>query len=195
MGNRPTMLGRVAGKDTEHLDYIVIPQTTIGRRHALIEYKDFAYWIIDQGSINGTFVNGQPVTSEVRLKHGDKIQLHKCEFEFSMPDMDDAGMTVISKTVVANQPATEIDDETVALGSSDADLDEDDLPEPDFDLDVTGGEFDEENSETPTEIKGSAREKHDADEESDETIMLDDDGSQSEMDDDATIRPDSMDSK
>jgi len=57
LGTKPVMLGRVAGKDTEHVDYIVIPQSTIGRRHALIEYKDFAYWIMDQGSINGTFVS------------------------------------------------------------------------------------------------------------------------------------------
>ncbi|RKZ67073.1 MAG: hypothetical protein DRQ48_10150, partial [Gammaproteobacteria bacterium] len=81
LGNKPTMLGRVAGKDTEYLNYFVIPETTIGRRHSLIEYKDFSYWIIDQGSINGTFVNDRPVTSEVRLKHGDMVRLHKVEFE------------------------------------------------------------------------------------------------------------------
>lgn len=103
LGSKPTMLGRVAGKDTEHLDYIVIPESTIGRRHALIEYKDFAYWIVDQGSINGTFVNDVPINSEVRLKHGDKIRLHKLEFEFIMPEMDDAGMTVMSKTVFARE--------------------------------------------------------------------------------------------
>ncbi|MEJ2761473.1 MAG: VWA domain-containing protein [Gammaproteobacteria bacterium] len=103
LGSKPTMLGRVAGKDTEHLDYIVIPESTIGRRHALIEYKDFAYWIVDQGSINGTFVNDVPINSEVRLKHGDRIRLHKLEFEFIMPEMDDAGMTVMSKTVFARE--------------------------------------------------------------------------------------------
>lgn len=103
LGRKPTMLGRVAGMDTEHLDYIVIPESTIGRRHSLIEYKDFAYWIVDQGSINGTFVNDVPITSEVRLKHGDKIRLHKYEFEFLMPEMVDAGMTVVSQTVLAAQ--------------------------------------------------------------------------------------------
>ena len=41
LGTKPTMFGRVAGKDIEHLNYIVIPESTIGRRHALIEYKDF----------------------------------------------------------------------------------------------------------------------------------------------------------
>ena len=105
LGTKPTMLGRVAGKESDQLEYIVIPESTIGRRHSLIEYKDFSYWIIDQGSINGTFVNDQPVSGEVRLKHGDRIRLHKYEFEFVMPDMVDAGMTVVSQTVMAANPA------------------------------------------------------------------------------------------
>jgi uncharacterized protein YegL len=103
LGSKPTMLGRVAGKDTAHLDYIVVPESTIGRRHALIEYKDFSYWIVDQGSINGTFVNDVPISSEVRLKHGDRIRLHKLEFEFVMPDMDDASMTELSHTVLSQE--------------------------------------------------------------------------------------------
>ncbi|MBF8268589.1 MAG: hypothetical protein HW386_298 [Gammaproteobacteria bacterium] len=107
LGKKPTMLGRVAGMDTEHLDYFVIPQSTIGRRHSLIEYKDYAYWIVDQGSINGTFVNDVPITSEVRLKHGDKVRLHKFEFEFAMPEMVDAGMTVVSQTMLAAQSPDE----------------------------------------------------------------------------------------
>jgi pSer/pThr/pTyr-binding forkhead associated (FHA) protein/Mg-chelatase subunit ChlD len=103
LGSKPTMLGRVAGKDTAHLEYIVIPESTIGRRHALIEYKDFSYWIVDQGSINGTFVNDVPISSEVRLKHGDIIRLHKLEFEFVMPDLDDASMTELSHTVLSQE--------------------------------------------------------------------------------------------
>ncbi len=108
LGKKATMLGRVAGKDSENLDFIVIPETTIGRRHAVIEYKDYAYWIIDQGSINGTFVNNIPVTSEVRLKQGDIVRLHKFEFEFSIPDLDEAGMTKVSNTVLAEHSPEEI---------------------------------------------------------------------------------------
>jgi pSer/pThr/pTyr-binding forkhead associated (FHA) protein len=139
----PTMLGRVAGKDTDHLDYLVIPESTIGRRHSLIEYKDYAYWIIDQGSINGTYVNDVPVTSEVRLKHGDKVRLHKFEFEFVMPEMVDAGMTVISNTVLADQggqaPAAAVDDneETELKGASSLLLD-DDEEDAELDFDLTG---------------------------------------------------------
>lgn len=218
LGNKPTMLGRVAGKDTDYLNYFVIPETTIGRRHALIEYKDFSYWIIDQGSINGTFVNDKAVTSEVRLKHGDMIRLHKIEFEFVMPEMADTGMTVISNTVIANKGVPADSESTLMPGSSASDhddLDDSDLPEPDFDFDITGtaGDLDDiDEDEEDTVIRDNMPgEKDDqktpdhkspnqknSDEGSpdaiDETIMLDDDKADDIMDgyedDDSTIRPD-----
>ena len=202
LGNKPTMIGRVAGTDADHLNYIVVPESTIGRRHCLIEYKDFAYWIIDQGSINGTFVNDQIITSETRLKHGDRIRLHKYEFEFSMPEMDDAGMTQISNTVLAANPgANQESDVTVARGSN---PEGHGMPEPDFDL--TGGmdenpepeesgEADDFIGEDDTVIPGMTTDD-DADiSEPDETLMMDDSENTSvevEDDEDATIRPDLM---
>lgn len=133
LGIKPTMLGRVAGQDTDHLDYVVIPQSTIGRRHALIEYKDFAYWIMDQGSINGTFVNDKPVSSEVRLKHGDRVRVHKCEFEFAMPDMGEAGMTVVSQTRFAGQAVPSGQEATVVKGGREPARDQESV------FDITGG--------------------------------------------------------
>ncbi len=169
MSGKPTMLGRVAGKDNDQLDYIVIPETTIGRRHSLIEYKDFAYWIVDQGSINGTFVNDVPVTSEVRLKHGDKIRLHRYEFEFVMPEMVDAGMTVMSNTVMAGKPApvkrpTEVEVTRMksaaplvdsVVGKTGAELD--------LDIDLTGGSTGQTDTgghedEEITALRGSVQE-------------------------------------
>jgi len=193
LGNKPTMLGRVAGKDTESLNYFVIPETTIGRRHSLIEYKDFSYWIIDQGSINGTFVNDRAVTSEVRLKHGDIVRLHKVEFEFVMPEMEDSGMTVISNTVIANQGTPGSEAATLIPGTdpSATSSDDIDLPDPDFDFDITGA-VDEDEEDTI--IRGSDPAAEKAPESSDETIMLDDEDGDDVMDgyddDDATIRPD-----
>jgi len=154
LGQKPTMFGRVAGKDTEHLNFLVIPESTVGRRHALIEYKDYGFWISDQGSINGTFVNDKLISSEVCLKHGDKIRLHKFEFEFVMPEMDDAGMTVVSNTSFSGQPdiaeaATVLQGAAAAAAPDDANLEPDfDItggPEPDFDIDV-GNEEDEEET-------------------------------------------------
>ena len=202
LGNKPTMLGRVAGKDTEYLNYFVIPETTIGRRHSLIEYKDFSYWIIDQGSINGTFVNDRAVTSEVRLKHGDIIRLHKIEFEFVIPEMADSGMTVISKTVIAGMGVPGDDEATLMPGANQSatshdELDEIDLPEPDFDFDITGtaDSIDSDDDEEDTVMRGDIPPAAENADGSDETIMLDDDSADEDVmegydDDDATIRPD-----
>ncbi len=218
LGSKPSMMGRVAGGDSEHLDYIVIPESTIGRRHALIEYKDYSFWIIDQGSINGTFVNDQPVSTETRLKHGDRIRLHKCDFEFSMPEMEDSGKTMISNTVIADGAGVEDHSEDVTAirgGHEDMmDLDAPEVPESAFDLDVdiTGA-----RSEEPTEdldgkdniVRDMPAEEEDIPmdfdigddsgefDSGDETIMLDEqdetttDSPEKHFDDDdATLRPD-----
>ena len=95
LDERPKMIGRVSGKDAEHMDYIVVNESTISRRHALIEYKDYSFWIIDQGSSNGTFINNERIDNEIRLKHGDKIRLHNYEFEFTVPEMDESDETIV----------------------------------------------------------------------------------------------------
>ena len=95
LDERPKMIGRVSGKDAEHMDYIVVNESTISRRHALIEYKDYSFWIIDQGSSNGTFINNERIDNEIRLKHGDKIRLHNYEFEFIVPEMDESDETIV----------------------------------------------------------------------------------------------------
>ena len=186
LGNMPTILGRTGGTDTDHMNYIVIPQTTIGRRHALIEYKDYAYWIVDQGSINGTFVNDQLISGETRLKHGDRIRLHKYEFEFSMPEMDEAGMTVVSHTMVGSGLA-KANERTVSRTTTPTPVGDDTSTSgPDFDLSAMETGRGHEAAEEDTVLKGSQAGSKDVE---DETIMMDDDGTESSATD-ATLRPD-----
>jgi len=112
IGAKPLMIGRVRGSNPEHVDYFVINKGTVGRQHAIIQYRDFGFWLNDQGSVNGTFLNGERIEGERQLKHGDRIRFHKFEFEFSMPSMADAGHTVFADP---NDPnATMVDDGTIA---------------------------------------------------------------------------------
>ncbi len=212
LSTKPTMFGRVAGKDTDHLDYIVVNESTIGRRHALIEFKDFSFWIVDQGSINGTFVNGESVNSEVRLKHGDRIRLHKCDFEFIMPEMEESGATVISNTVFAGQPAamdgfdedaTEIRDHDNPGGSdveagADMDFDITGAPSDDGLSDLHEPDPDEEDTiirDLPGTDADTVEPEFNLDAEEvdsgDETIMLDDEDD-SDDDEDVTLRKDDI---
>ena len=196
LGRRPTMLGRVAGTDSDHLAYIVIPETTVGRRHALIEYKDYAYWIIDQGSINGTYVNDHMVTTETRLKHGDRIRLHKFEFEFVMPEMFDSGMTVVSNTVYARDVAADkgVAAADVAAAAQQAGQGDDTDTSGNLDdfFDISG---DDDSSPSGGRITLS-EEDYDGDDE-DETIQYDDqqgnaaapEQSETDGDEDVTLTP------
>ncbi len=112
IGAKPLMIGRVVGSNPGHVDYFVINKGTVGRQHAIIQYRDFGFWLSDQGSVNGTYLNGERIEGERQLKHGDRIRFHKFEFEFSMPSMADAGHTVFADP---NDPnATMVDDGTIA---------------------------------------------------------------------------------
>ncbi|MBA3275705.1 MAG: FHA domain-containing protein [Chloroflexia bacterium] len=63
--------------------------TTVGRRddntlmiddgfvsgaHAEVMFDQGAWWLVDLGSTNGTFVGGRPVRARVRIDNGDVVQ-------------------------------------------------------------------------------------------------------------------------
>ncbi len=115
LGEKPTIIGRLAGSDPQAANYIVIDESTIGRRHSLIEYKEHSFWVADQNSLNGTFVNLKRIETSTRLKHGDRLRFHKHEFEFLILDMFETDRTMMSQTVFAERSADtdemDIDDE------------------------------------------------------------------------------------
>ena len=157
---KPMMIGRIAGTDPDHADYFVVEMPTIGRRHALIRYRDFCFWIADQGSVNGTFLNGDRIEGERQLKHGDRVRFHKYEFEFSMPEMDDAGHTLfadpLNRTMVGDLD-TMVGTAAVmassvaaadAIARAGADHDDDDDDAEFVSLDGGGGDADEAEAAT-----------------------------------------------
>lgn len=93
ISKKVTKIGR-----KDRINHIAIDQETISRQHAIIEYKNYSFWIIDQGSSNGTFLNGKQIVDEVQLNHGDTISFDVYEFEFVMPGME-FDETVVDKTV------------------------------------------------------------------------------------------------
>lgn len=71
------------GKSSERADYAIRGNTTISRIHAEIRKTGDEYEIVDRGSSNGTFVNGERVSgSGTVLKNQDKIRLSNEEFIF-----------------------------------------------------------------------------------------------------------------
>ncbi len=66
-----TILGREAIND------LVVDDAEVSRRHTRILREAEGYYVEDLGSTNGTFVNGQRVTSPLLLYHGDTIEMGK----------------------------------------------------------------------------------------------------------------------
>lgn len=71
----------VIGRD-ETCD-VTLDSPVISRRHALIKVHDALYALIDQGSGNGTFLNGKRVDGMSLLNDGDGIGIGKYRLRFS----------------------------------------------------------------------------------------------------------------
>jgi pSer/pThr/pTyr-binding forkhead associated (FHA) protein len=54
---------------------------TVSRKHALLLRRDDGYWIEDQGSLNGTYVNRRRVDASA-LEDGDEVQIGKYKLTF-----------------------------------------------------------------------------------------------------------------
>lgn len=80
--------------------WLVDPRLTIGRDktnnlvindegisvfHAELQQEDGKLFLRDTGSVNGTFLNGEPVTKRVEVKVGDVIRLHLVELQIIDP--------------------------------------------------------------------------------------------------------------
>jgi len=60
---------------------IPVPHGSVSRHHATLRYADGAWWIVDQKSENGTWVNGERVT-ERKLGNDDRINIGTVRFRF-----------------------------------------------------------------------------------------------------------------
>ena len=93
--HRPLVIGRKAGSDPGQ-DYVVVPDQTVGRWHATILRRGQAFLVRDEQSTNGTFVNGERISGEHVLKHGDMVRAHSHTFEFQIPDLANSANTVMT---------------------------------------------------------------------------------------------------
>jgi hypothetical protein len=53
---------------------LVLDDAYVSGTHAEIMFDQGAWWVVDLGSTNGTFVNGRPVRARIRLANGDVVQ-------------------------------------------------------------------------------------------------------------------------
>jgi diguanylate cyclase (GGDEF)-like protein len=65
----PTRVGR--GADSQ----IVLEGDSVSRRHAHLERRAGAWYVVDDGSTNGTYVNEEQIAREQLLVNGDRIKI------------------------------------------------------------------------------------------------------------------------
>ncbi|MBI5845880.1 MAG: FHA domain-containing protein [Deltaproteobacteria bacterium] len=77
-----TRIGRKKGNE------VVIDNPAISRFHAVIEFKDGAYYIEDQNSANKTIINDKPISphTRVRLESGMTVAFDTVKYRFVRPD-------------------------------------------------------------------------------------------------------------
>lgn len=75
----------VLGKNLEKSDYAVADNTNISRVHAVITMRNGRYYVMDQNSTNGTFINGRIIKAgqETEILPGDCLMLANEEFIFN----------------------------------------------------------------------------------------------------------------
>ncbi len=95
LGSQTVIIGRAGGTDPTRL-YIIVPEKTVGRWHATIERRGQTFWVRDEGSVNGTYINDERVIGEQPLKHRDTLRVHTHSFEFEIPELADADRTMLS---------------------------------------------------------------------------------------------------
>jgi hypothetical protein len=60
---------------------IFLDDVTVSRKHAVLLRRDNVFYIEDQGSLNGTFLNRRRIESG-RLENGDELQIGKYKLSF-----------------------------------------------------------------------------------------------------------------
>lgn len=112
-----TRIGRVEANDV----YIPDEKNYISSFHAMIEYSDSRYYLIDQESVNGTYLNGERLEGKkkVLLKGGDEISFDKFNFKFLCPQEGERGQTVMhNNSLIANTTIQHLPEEIIENGSS-----------------------------------------------------------------------------
>ena len=77
-------LGRQAGND------VALPDVSVSRKHAQIEFTPGSAIVTDLGSSNGTFINDRPLAGATPLRSGDTLRLGNIALRFEAPELGQA---------------------------------------------------------------------------------------------------------
>ena len=105
-----------------HSRDVLLSDSAISRQHAVLEFNDHHWRLVDLDSSNGTYVNGDRISGAISLKHGDQIKIGSSLLIFggsrrdgnnaartpeSLLDLADSGRVVDASILSAIQPNDE----------------------------------------------------------------------------------------
>lgn len=73
------------GRDSRRVN-LPVQDKRLSRRHAAIRYANRRFYLVDLGSSNGTYINGEPIRRCTALQDGDRIRLGSLSFSFFICD-------------------------------------------------------------------------------------------------------------
>jgi pSer/pThr/pTyr-binding forkhead associated (FHA) protein len=95
------------GRDKDNA--IVVADQKVSRHHAVLKPLDNTFIITDQGSANGTYLNGVQIAQPTRLKHQDRLTLGDTTFLFTIgqPELTtlEPAMLPLASPLSISQPA------------------------------------------------------------------------------------------
>lgn len=92
--DKPVSIGR------EKVRELVLPSSAVSRKHARVEMRNGLPHLFDEGSANGTLLDGKRVSAPVALADGSVIEITPFRLQVQGPPADDAE----EKTVMLRRP-------------------------------------------------------------------------------------------
>ena len=90
------------GRDKDNA--IVVADQKVSRHHATLTPLDNTFIIVDQGSANGTYLNGVQLAQPTRLKHHDRLTLGDTIFLFTIGQPDLAALERPAPPLISQVP-------------------------------------------------------------------------------------------
>ena len=95
IASRVISIGRDPSND------LVLSDSMVSRRHAILEQREDIYVLRDNNSANGTLVNGDKVDAEKTLRDGDLVAIGSSRLLFQLDDGVAASAPGAAQPVVA----------------------------------------------------------------------------------------------
>ncbi len=114
-GSTPIEVGKLSGK------HLSLPGTLVSRNHCRLIPTDGRWRLVDDGSTNGSYVNGMRIASR-DLANGDIVRIGEYEFEFRDAPADAAPVSPLPDEPVEEEPFASFDtfDEPIPILASHA---------------------------------------------------------------------------